>query len=186
MKIDLEGRVALVTGGAVGLGAAIALALARAGADVGFTYFSHDAHLTELSLSETGRQFRSWRLDATDAASVSRVMQELIARFGKLDIVVNNAGGMIRRATLAEMDNDYWHAVVDLNLSSAFYCARAALPHLSDAGRMIFMSSLAAQNGGSIGQVGYATAKAGLLGMTRALAKELAPRGKQSTRSRPV
>jgi 3-oxoacyl-[acyl-carrier protein] reductase len=179
MNINLDGRTALVTGGNTGIGQAIALVLARSGADVALTYFSNPSEQTVTEIRALGRRSLALRMDATDSAEVNRVVSELAkAMDGRIDILVNNAGYMVGRASVSEMSDERWHNVIDVNLSSAFYCTRAALPYMrSGWGRIINMSSLAARNGGGNGAVAYAAAKAGLLGFTRGLAKELAPQG---------
>ncbi len=179
MQINLTGKTALVTGGNTGLGRAIALALAGAGADVALTYFSHPGEETVAAIRALGRKSLALRLDATDSAEVNRVMPEVAAALdGHIDILVNNAGHMVGRVPIAEMSDAHWHKVIDVNLSSAFYCCRAVLPYMQTGwGRIVNMSSLAGRNGGGIGAVAYAAAKAGLLGFTRGLAKEVAPRG---------
>ncbi len=174
----LDGNVALVTGGAIGIGAAIAEALAEAGADVAVTCHQHPAEQVERAITDAGRRALVVKMDAADSASADRAVQETVQAFGRLDIVVANAGGLLARVPLAEMPDDHWHAVVDLNLSSAFYLARASLAHLSGRrGRIILISSMAAHTGGSGGAGAYAAAKAGMAGLTRALAKEVADRG---------
>jgi 3-oxoacyl-[acyl-carrier protein] reductase len=177
MDLGLKGKVALVTGGAVGIGASIAIALATAGADVAFTYLNHPANETETALDAAGAKGRSWHLDVTDPRAVQEVVDDVSRTFGHLDIIVNNAGGMLARKTSEEIDDQHWRDTLALNLSGAFYCTRSALQHLRRPGRVIFVASLAAQNGGSVGQLAYATAKAGLFGLTRSMAKELAPEG---------
>jgi 3-oxoacyl-[acyl-carrier protein] reductase len=176
-EIQLKNKVALVTGGAVGLGAAIIVALAKAGARVGFTYLHHDKGQVETALRNEGAEWHAWQLDVTDSQAVENVITDAARRFDGIDILVNNAGGMLSRASLLEVDDDHWHRTLELNLSSAMYCTRAAYRHMRSPGRVIFVASLAGQNGGSQGQLAYATAKAGLFGLTRALAKELAPAG---------
>jgi 3-oxoacyl-[acyl-carrier protein] reductase len=177
MDLTLEGKVAFVTGGAVGIGASIAIALATAGADVGFTYLHHAANETETAIQAAGAKGRGWRLDVTDPRAVQEVVDDVSLAFGGVDIIVNNAGGMLARKKTQEIDDEHWRDTLALNLSSAFYCTRSGLAHLRRPGRVIFVASLAAQNGGSDGQLAYATAKAGLFGMTRSMAKELAPEG---------
>jgi 3-oxoacyl-[acyl-carrier protein] reductase len=179
MDINLSGKTALVTGGNTGIGRAIALALAQAGADVALTYFSNPSEQTVAAIRAMGRRSLALRMDATDSAEVNRVIPELArALDGRIDILVNNAGYMVGRVPVAEMSDEHWHAVIDVNLSNAFYCSRAALPYMHTGwGRIVNMSSLAARNGGGPGAVAYAAAKAGLLGLTRGLAKELAPQG---------
>ena len=179
MQINLAGKTALVTGGNTGLGRAIALALAEAGADVALTYFSHPGEETAAAIRALGRKALALRLDATDSAEVSRVMPEVAAALdGHIDILVNNAGHMVGRVPIAEMSDAHWRKVIDVNLSSAFYCCRAVLPYMHTGwGRIVTMSSLAGRNGGGAGAVAYGAAKAGLLGFTRGLAKEVAPLG---------
>jgi 3-oxoacyl-[acyl-carrier protein] reductase len=174
----LSGTVALVSGGAIGIGEGIAVALADAGADVAVTCHQHPAHRVEQAITSRGRRALAVEMDATDPAAVRHAVQETIQRLGRLDIVVANAGGLLGRVPLAEMSDDHWHNVVDVNLSSAFYLARASLPHLTEhRGRIILITSMAASTGGAGGAGAYAAAKAGMTGLARALAKEVAARG---------
>jgi len=177
--IDLTGKSALVTGGNTGIGKAIALALAQVGADVALTYFSNPGEQTVAAIRELGRKSVALRLDATDSVDVNRVVPELAkALGGHIDILVNNVGYMVGRVPIAEMSDEHWHNVMNVNLGSAFYCSRAVLPYMQAGwGRIVNLSSLAARNGGGFGSAAYATAKAGLLGLTRGLAKELASKG---------
>ncbi len=179
MQIDLSGKHALVTGGAVGIGAGIVQALADCGAAVAFTYYSHREAAQELvdRIRSCGGRAYAYHLDATQRAQVDQVVAQAAQDLdGHIDILVNNAGHLVGRALIAEMSDEHWHRVMDVNVSSAFYCTRAVLPHMPDGGRIVNMSSLAARNGGGNGAVAYATAKAAILGFTRGLAKELAPR----------
>jgi 3-oxoacyl-[acyl-carrier protein] reductase len=179
MEINLAGKTALVTGGNTGIGRAIALALAQAGADVAVTYYSNASEQTASDIRALGRKSAALRLDATVSVDVNRVMPQLAnALGGHIDILINNAGFMVGRVPVAEMTDEHWHRVIDVNLSSAFYCARAVLPFMHTGwGRIINNASLAGRNGGGPGAVAYGAAKAGLLGLTRGLAKELAPKG---------
>ncbi|MGZ3681085.1 MAG: SDR family NAD(P)-dependent oxidoreductase [Ktedonobacterales bacterium] len=130
MKIDLVGRTALVTGGSIGIGEAIAVALAEAGADVVVTYKAHAPERVLASIGRAGRKAVAFPMDATDSESVNEtVAQAAEAMGGHLDILINNAGGLVGRVPLAEMPNSHWHAVLDLNLSSAFYCSRGLALH---------------------------------------------------------
>jgi 3-oxoacyl-[acyl-carrier protein] reductase len=175
---ELTGRVALVTGGSVGIGRSVATGLAAAGADVAVTWLSHEAEGKAVveEIAGLGRRAFGFRVDASSPAEVEGGLERVIEELGHLDVVVNNAGGLVGRANLDEMTDSHWEKVLAVNLSSAFFCSRAALPHLPDGGRIVNMSSSAAYNGGGAGCVAYATAKAGLIGFTRALAKEVAPR----------
>jgi 3-oxoacyl-[acyl-carrier protein] reductase len=178
-NIDLTGKSALVTGGSIGIGREVALELARAGANVAITFMSHPGDEVVAQIKALGRQGAGFKLDAMDSAEVDRVVEAAAnALGGHLDILINNAGGLVGRVAAAEMSDDHWHKVIDLNLSSAFYCSRSALRFMTGGwGRIINISSLAAQNGGSNGAVAYATSKAGMIGLTKGLAKEFAPRG---------
>jgi 3-oxoacyl-[acyl-carrier protein] reductase len=174
----LSGSVALVTGGAIGIGEGIAVALADAGADVAVTWHQHAAERVEQAVTSRGRRALAMKTDATDSAAVSHAVAETVRQLGRLDIVVANAGGLLSRVPLAEMSDDHWRDVVDVNLSSAFYLVRASLPYLTEhRGRIILIASMAASTGGSGGAGAYAAAKAGMTGLTMALAKEVAARG---------
>jgi 3-oxoacyl-[acyl-carrier protein] reductase len=181
MEIDLAGKTALVTGGNIGIGRAVSLTLARCGADVALTYFTHRAEGEETAkaIADLGGKAFAFQLDATSSEQVSQVVaQAAEALGGRIDILINNAGHLVARVPVAEMSDQHWHKVIDVNLSSAFYCTRAVLPHMNAGwGRIVNMSSLAGRNGGGTGAVAYGTAKAGVIGLTRGLAKELAPRG---------
>ncbi len=179
MQINLDGKTAIITGGNVGIGAAIARNLAACGARVAITYYSHktEAEQTVEAILDQGGQAEMYYLDATDSAQVSETVAAAAASLGgKLDILVNNAGHLINRVAIDGMSDQHWHQVIDVNLSSAFYCTRAALPYMGAGGRIVNMSSLAGRNGGGNGTTPYAAAKAGVIGLTRGLAKELAPK----------
>jgi 3-oxoacyl-[acyl-carrier protein] reductase len=177
VEINLAGKTALVTGGNSGIGAAISQALAGAGADLAITYLTH--HAPAIRNPAAGRNVSYWHLDVTDSAAVNRVFaQAAEALGGHIDILVNNAGHLIGRVPIAEMDDRHWHQVIEVNLTSTFYCVRAILPYMNTGwGRIVNMSSLAGQDGGGPGAAAYGAAKAGVIGLTRGLAKELAPRG---------
>jgi len=181
VKIDLAGKAALVTGGNIGIGRAISLALAGCGADVALTYFSHkgEAEQTASEIRAMGRGETCLRLDATKSDEVNRVFARAAETLGgHIDILINNAGHLLGRVPVGEMSDEHWRKVIDVNLTSAFYCTRAVLPYMNTGwGRVVNMSSLAAHSGGHNGAVAYAAAKAGVIGLTHGLAKELAPRG---------
>ncbi len=177
MTSDLTGRRALVTGGATGIGRAVAVALARAGADVAVTHLAHDAADVVERIRERGRKGFAVQLDARRSWDVDAAVNAAAQALGGLDVLVNNAGGLVDRRPLVGTDDAHWHHVMDLNLSSVFYATRAALTHLPDGGRIVTIGSQAAASGGGTGAVPYATAKAAVEGFTRALARELGPRG---------
>lgn len=179
MQIDLSSKSALITGGNVGIGAGIAKAFAKCGAQVTITYYSHadEAKATVNALKSLGCKAAMQRLDATDSGQVAQVVSQAAAQMGgRIDILVNNAGHLVDRVDTDCMSDEHWHRVIDVNLSSAFYCTREALKYMNEGGRIVNMSSLAARNGGGNGTVPYAASKAGVIGLTRGLAKELAPR----------
>ncbi|MDR7485349.1 MAG: 3-oxoacyl-ACP reductase family protein [Armatimonadota bacterium] len=175
--MTLESRVALVTGGSSGLGRATVAALVRAGARVAFTYRSNAAGAQALVGELAPAEVIALQGDVASDADVARFIGETVARFGRLDILVNNAG--ITRDTLVlRMQPADWQDVLDVNLTGAVRCCRHALPHLlaSKSGRIINIASIAGIVG-PMGQANYAAAKAGLIGLTEALARVLAPEG---------
>jgi len=179
MNLDLSGKTALITGGNVGIGAGIATTLAECGTNIAITYFSHkqEAEVTRSRLQDLNVHTEMYYLDATDSTQVDDVINQVASQFeGHIDFLVNNAGHLVDRVQIQSMTDSHWHHVLDVNVSSAFYCTRRTLAHMPDGGRIINMSSLAARNGGGDGAVAYAAAKAAIIGYTRGLAKELAPR----------
>ena len=180
MQINLSGKSALITGGNIGIGAGISEALAACGVNVVLTYYSNQAaaQATVERILEAGGRAQALHLNATESAQVNQVVAQAAAALdGKIDILVNNAGHLIGRVSILEMDDAHWHQVIDVNLSSAFYVTRAVLPFMPQGGRIVNMSSLAGRNGGGNGTVPYAASKAWVIGLTRGLAKELAPKG---------
>ncbi|MBF8188160.1 SDR family oxidoreductase [Nonomuraea sp. K274] len=180
--MSLSGRRALVTGAGHGIGAAIAVALAEAGADVvvGYGSSAAGAAQTVARIEGLGRKATAVQADVTRTEDVGRLVGEAVGYLGGLEIVVCNAGHLVGRVPVAEMTDEHFFKVLDVNLGSAFRTVRAAIPHLraaGKAGRVVTMASLAAHNGGGPGSAVYAAAKAGVLGLTKGLAKELAPAG---------
>ncbi|MGB1249518.1 MAG: SDR family NAD(P)-dependent oxidoreductase [Candidatus Promineifilaceae bacterium] len=171
MQIDLTGKTAVVTGGNRGIGRSFANALAECGAQVVITTFS-----SELQ-PFADEKISGVHLDATDSAQVTSVMADAAATLGgKIDILINNAGGLLARVETSEMSDEHFHNVVNVNFSSAFYCTREALKFMPDGGRIINLSSLAAHDGGGGGSRIYAATKGAINSFTRGMAKELAPR----------
>jgi 3-oxoacyl-[acyl-carrier protein] reductase len=178
ISIDLSDQVALVTGASRGLGAATASSLHRAGAAVAINYFP-DAEgrcrADALALADELGE-RAWCVpaDVTDAAAVDAMVAQIVERFGRLDLVINNAG-ILRDRTLKKMSRDEWQAVIDTNLTGVFNVCKAAASVLEDGGRIVNLASIAATVG-FFGQSNYAAAKAGVMALTRVLSRELASR----------
>jgi 3-oxoacyl-[acyl-carrier protein] reductase len=175
----LEGASALVTGATGGIGAACAALLAGSGARVAVTFHERPPDATVAAVRRAGSEALPIRLDALDPASVDAAMARVRAWLGgPLHVLVNNAGSLHRRAPLEETTDAIWQEIIELNLGSMFRVTRAAAPLMTAGwGRIVSVSSLSAHDGGGPGAAPYAAAKAGVEGLTRALAKELAPRG---------
>ena len=179
MQVDLTGKLALVTGGARDIGAAVSRALAASGAAVAVNYHGSAERAAALvdEITRAGGRAAAIRADVTQPDEARRLVDEALAAFpdlGGLDVLVNNAGGLVARKTMAEMDVDFWRTVLDLNLTSVFLVTRAALPHLRAGGAVVNLSSLAARDGGGGGALAYSAAKGAVLTFTRGLSKELA------------
>jgi 3-oxoacyl-[acyl-carrier protein] reductase len=173
----VQGRVALVTGGAQGIGAAIAKRLASDGAQVGVLDLNEDAaRATAEQISAAGGTALGLGADVSKRDEVQAAVDTLVAEFGGLHILVNNAG-VLRDNLLFKMSDDDWTIVMEVHLRGAFLCSQIAQKHMVDAkyGRIVSMSSTSAL--GNRGQANYATAKAGLQGLTKTLAIELGPFG---------
>jgi len=174
---DLNGRVAIVTGASRGIGRAIAQALASRGATLAVTDILTDAVRTFADeLTAQGRPAQAFTLDVTDSASIGSTIDAVMERFGRIDILVNNAG-IARDQLLMRMKLEDWDLVVRLNLTGAFACTQAVLrPMLKQrSGRIISISSVVGQMGNA-GQSNYAASKAGLIGFSKAVAREVAGR----------
>ncbi|KAA0021650.1 SDR family NAD(P)-dependent oxidoreductase [Antrihabitans cavernicola] len=178
MTTTLTGRTALITGGGVGIGRSIAQHFAEAGARVAVTYRTHEPDSTfhDAIVAAGGHPPLAFAVDATDPTQVRATADNVAGEFGGLDILVNNVGGLVQRAGLADLDLDLWHTILQVNLDSTFLFSHYVLPHLRPGtGRIINVASLAGHTGGHPGALAYATAKAAIFGFTRSLAKELAP-----------
>jgi 3-oxoacyl-[acyl-carrier protein] reductase len=179
--MKLQGRTALVTGASSGIGAAIAEELAANGADVTVNFFRNEAgaRAVEKKIVAGGQQSLVVRADVRKKGDIKRMFAEHLRRFGRLDILVNNAGDMVKRVPTVETSEETWRDAIDLNLSSAFYCCQEAIPPMrsQNSGRIINISSVGARTGGGAGSIPYHAAKAAMMVITKALAKELAPNG---------
>lgn len=177
--MSLQGKVALITGGSRGIGAAVAQALATAGAAVAVCARNGQAAAaTASTIAAQGGQALGVAADVSRAEDAERLVKACLERFGRLDILVNNAG-ITRDGLVLRMKDGDWSDVLAVNLNGAFYCARAALRVIlkqKQSGRIINIGSVVGSMGNA-GQVNYVTSKAGLIGLTKALAKEVAARG---------
>lgn len=177
--VSLEGRTALVTGGSGGIGKAICLALAKAGAFVAINYRSSETAAHEVLgaiLSEGGRGSVE-EFDVSNSSDVERGIGRVLGSAGTIDILVNNAG-IASDGLAVRMKDPEWDAVISANLTGAFHVCRTVMKTMirSRKGRIVNISSTAGE-AGNAGQANYSAAKAGLIGLTKSLARELAPRG---------
>lgn len=173
---DLAGKAVLVTGASTGIGAALAKALGAQGAMVGVHYNSSKdaAEAVANAVKDAGGRAFLVRADASRSSEIARAVEDTAAAFGRLDGLVNNAGGMVGRMAYADMDDAYYDKVMDLNGRSVIAASRAAIPHLKRQGGFIInTSSIAARNGASNGAGLYGSSKALVSNITRGMAKEL-------------
>ncbi len=176
MRLDLSGRVAIVTGASRGIGRQTALTLAGAGATVVLTSRGDAAEAVAAEVSAAGGQALAIAADVADAGAVQRVIETTVERFGRIDVLVNNAG-ITRDQLLLRMKRDDWDAVIATNLTGTFLCTQAVLKTMlkQRSGRIISISSVVGQSGNP-GQTNYAATKAGIIGFSKALAREVASR----------
>ncbi|MBD1397030.1 3-oxoacyl-[acyl-carrier-protein] reductase [Pontibacter sp. JH31] len=174
----LEGKVALVTGASKGIGRAIAEKLVEMGAEVAFTYLSsvEKGQALEQELTANGGKAKGFRSDASDTAQAEKLIEDVVAEFGKIDILVNNAG-ITRDGLLMRMTEDQWDAVINTNLKSVFNLTKGATKHMMRAksGSIINITSVVGIKGNA-GQANYSASKAGIIGFTKSVALELGSR----------
>jgi 3-oxoacyl-[acyl-carrier protein] reductase len=172
-------QVALVTGASSGIGRATAEALARQGARVGVNYLKNQAGAERAAetIRSAGNEALVIRADVTRHAEVLAMVEAVRKEWGRINILVNNAGDLLARHTLADMTEEYWDQIMALNLKSVFLCVKAVWEEMAarKSGCIINVSSIAGRNGGGPGAAAYSAAKGGLLTYTKSLAKELAP-----------
>lgn len=173
-----ENKVALVTGASRGIGKACAIELAKAGYDIAISYAGNEeaANKTIEELNALNVKAKAYKFNVADKEACAKAVEEVLADFGKLDVLVNNAG-ITRDGLFMRMSSDNWEAVINTNLNSAFYMTNPAIKTMikQRSGCIINMSSIVGQMGNA-GQANYSAAKAGLIGFTKSLAKELGSR----------
>lgn len=181
MNDKLEGKRILVTAGAQGIGEAISRAFLSAGAKVAIHYFSSADNAEQIAAEakEKGQMAVTVSGDLTNRDRAAEAVQEATTKLGGLDILINNAGSLVDRKWLADIDESFWRKVLNINLSSMLYVSQAAVSHLakSECSSIVNLASLAGRKGGHPGSLAYSTSKGAVLTFTRALATELAPRG---------
>ena len=177
----LSGKNVLVTAGAQGIGEAITRHLIHAGANVAIHYFSSAATARDLAAfaKTAGVTAVVLQGDLTVEAEAQRVVAQAAEALGGLDVLINNAGSLVARRRLDELEGEFWHKVMDINMTSMYYVTRAAAPHLTkhDHSSIVNLASLAGRKGGHAGSLAYATSKGAILTFTRALSAELGGQG---------
>lgn len=180
-KQEINGRIALVTGGSSGIGRAAALALAECGADVAINYSKNreGAEAAAQEITAMGRRALVVQADVSTRAGAFQLVARVRAQLGPVEILVNNAGDLLERRPLRDFTDELWDRVMDLNLRSVFLCSQAVCGEMIDRKRgvIINVGSIAGHNGGGPGAAVYATAKAAVHCLTKGLAKELAAHG---------
>ena len=175
----LEGKVALITGARRGIGNKVAMKFAEQGADIAFIYAgsSEGVDTTVVELEQFGTRVKAYQADAVDFAQSHAVVEQVVADFGRLDILVNNAG-ITRDTLMLRMTEQQWDEVINVNLKSAFNFVHAVTPVMARqrGGSIINMSSVVGVNGNA-GQCNYSASKAGMIGLTKSIAKEMGARG---------
>lgn len=172
--------VLFITGGSGGIGLETCLRFGKAGYAIALNNLTAEGAAPAMArLQSEGIEVALFVADVTKEADVNQAVQAVVAHYGRIDVLFNNAGGLGGRSAADEMTLAFWNQVVDLNLTSTFFATRACIPHLKKAGKaaVINVTSIAAYNGGGPGASAYAVAKAGVLALTRAHAKELIPFG---------
>ena len=178
--MNLKGKVAIVTGGARDLGRAISVRFAQEGAKVVVNYFDNpeDAQETLKMIEAAGSEGIIIQGDMTKAADVKRLFDTAVEKFGnEIHALVNVVGGIVGRKTITEQDEAWYYFLMDVNMRSAFFCIRQAVPYMVSGSTIVNFSSLAARDGGGPGASMYATAKGAVMTFTRSMAKELGPKG---------
>lgn len=175
--MEIKGKNAIVTGGSRGIGRAIALELAKRGANVGINYVSNEAKARETlaEIERFGVKGILLKGDVSRIEDVKNFVKKFVEEFKKVDILINNAGILSKNINFLDVSEEEWDRVIDVNLKGTFLVTKEALPFIPDGGKIINISSIAGKMGGTVG-AHYAASKAGVIGFTFALASELAKR----------
>ncbi|MFI8605679.1 SDR family NAD(P)-dependent oxidoreductase [Cellulophaga baltica] len=177
----LSGKNVLITAGAQGIGEAITKHFIDSGANVAIHYFSSAETANQLTEYATSKGQKAIAIsgDLTKEADANALVAKTVEAFGSLDILINNAGSLVARRMLNEMEAEFWHKVMDINLTSMMFVTKAAAPHLAknEASSVVNLASLAGRKGGHPGSLAYSTSKGAILTFTRALSAELGPQG---------
>jgi 3-oxoacyl-[acyl-carrier protein] reductase len=179
--LNLTGKTALITGASSGIGAATAVILADLGAKVAFGYNNNErgALAVRDQIAGSGAKVIAIKGDVRKSEDIRAAVERTTAAFGPIDILINNAGSLVERQKLAQITEERWNDILNLNLTSALLCSQLVAPSMVErkSGAIINIVSIAGRNGGGPGALAYATAKGALITLTKGLAKELAPSG---------
>lgn len=174
---NMKNKTVLISGGGRDIGKACAIEFAKRGANVALTYFSSEetARMAEAEIRSYGVDALAIKADLTIKSDVESVINKTVSKFGKIDSLIHVSGGLIDRVKIAEMSDEHWRKVIDVNLTSLFMMCRESIPHIPAGGSIVTFASQAARDGGGPGAIAYATSKGAIMTFTRGLAKELGP-----------
>lgn len=179
MNLSFKNKIVVVTGGSTGIGAEIAKDFGHAGAKVVISYYHNSEKANEVvaAIEKNGGEALAIRANATSSAEVKDLFAKTVEQFGRVDILINNAGGMVQRVNFEELTEDIWDEVYDLNVKSIFLATKEVVPIMkkNNGGVIINTASIAGRNGGGPGAIHYASAKGAVITLTKGLAKELLP-----------
>jgi NAD(P)-dependent dehydrogenase (short-subunit alcohol dehydrogenase family) len=179
--LDLKDKVALITGASSGIGAATAAVFADLGAHIAIGYHNNQKGAEDVrsKIAATGAKVVAIQADMRNPAEITRMVNSAVEQLGPIDILVNNAGSLVARIAIANLTEEGWDEIIDLNMKSAALCSQAVMASMIErkSGAIINIVSIAGRNGGGPGAGPYAAAKGGLISLTKSMAKELAPHG---------